>query len=45
MLLQKEKQTTQLIDIQLVGLFKEWNWGESNPRPAMRQQALSTCLG
>jgi len=24
---------------------KKWNWGESNPRPAMRQQALSTCLG
>ena len=25
--------------------LKKWNWGESNPRPAMRQQALSTCLG
>lgn len=24
---------------------KMWNWGESNPRPAMRSLALSTCLG
>ncbi len=45
LLLQRLKKQTQLIDIQFVGYFTKWNWGESNPRPAMRLLALSTCLG
>jgi|LakMenEpi03Aug12_release.lakeMendotaPanAssembly.Ray.scaffolds.fasta_scaffold168688_3 hypothetical protein len=30
LLLQMLKKQTQLIDIQFVGLFEKWNWGESN---------------
>ena len=30
LLLQKLKKQTQLIDIQFVGLFQKWNWGEDN---------------
>ncbi len=45
LLLQRLKKQPQLIDIQFGGYFTKWNWGESNPRPAMRLLALSTCLG
>ena len=45
LLLQLLKNTTQLIDIQFVGYFTRWNWGELNPRPEMRKLALSTGLG
>jgi hypothetical protein len=30
LLLQLLKKQTQLIDLQFVGLFTRWNWGEDN---------------